>query len=184
MKIIIGLGNYGKTYENTRHNVGFEIVDRLAKKHSISISKFEHKSLVGSGFINGQKVLLVKPQTFMNLSGIAVSSILSYYNLDLSDIIVIYDDISLSLGKIRIRKKGSSGGHNGIKDIIERVGSDVFPRLKFGVDARPPHFDLADWVLSHFSKEETKLLEEKYELAATAVSEMIADVELAANKFN
>ena len=148
MFIIVGLGNPSKEYEGTRHNAGFEVIDRIADKYNISVDTKKHRALIGKGIIGGQKVILAKPQTFMNLSGESVRSLLDYYKVDEEqEFIVIYDDISLDNGQIRIRAKGSAGGHNGIKNIIAHLGGQVFPRVKVGVGEKPSKYDLADYVL-------------------------------------
>ena len=163
MFIIVGLGNPSKEYEGTRHNAGFEVIDRIADKYNISVDTKKHRALIGKGIIGGQKVILAKPQTFMNLSGESVRSLLDYYKVDEEqEFIVIYDDISLDNGQIRIRAKGSAGGHNGIKNIIAHLGGQVFPRVKVGVGEKPSKYDLADYVLGHFSKEEQVLMDEGY----------------------
>ena len=155
MFIIAGLGNPTLQYEGTRHNVGFDVIDMLADRYNISVDGRKGRALIGKGMIGGQKVLLVKPQTYMNLSGESVRSLLDYYKVDEEqELLVIYDDISLGVGQIRIRAKGSAGGHNGIKNIIAHLGGQVFPRIKVGVGEKPPKWDLADYVLGHFSKEE------------------------------
>ena len=155
MYIIVGLGNPGKEYETTRHNTGFQIIDIIAEKYNIDIVERKHKAWIGKGYIDGQKVVLVKPQTFMNLSGESVRAVIDYYKVDEKDeLIVIYDDISMEVGQIRIRKKGSAGGHNGIKNIIAHLGHDTFLRIKVGVGEKPKGYDLADYVLGHFKKEE------------------------------
>ena len=161
MFVIVGLGNPGKKYDNTRHNAGFISIDALADKYGISISEKKHKALCGSGVIEGNKVLLVKPQTFMNLSGESVRSVMDFYKIDPEeDMLVIYDDISLAPGNIRIRKKGSAGGHNGIKSIIAHAGTQNFMRIKVGVGEKPSGWDLADYVLGHFSEEDNAKLKE------------------------
>ena len=154
MYIIVGLGNPTSKYDKTRHNVGFDTIDALADKYSINVNNAKHKALCGQGIIDGEKVLLMKPQTFMNLSGEAVKQAAAFYKVPAENIIVIFDDVSLDVGKMRIRLKGSAGGHNGIKSIIAHMG-DSFPRVKMGVGEKPhPEYDLADWVLSHFSKDD------------------------------
>lgn len=186
MYIIVGLGNPTREYEGTRHNTGFAVIDALADQYNISVDGRKHRAFVGKGVINGQKVILAKPQTFMNLSGESVRSLVDYYKIDPEEeLIVIYDDISLEPGQIRIRAKGSAGGHNGIKNIIAHLGEQVFPRIKVGVGEKPKGYDLADYVLGHFSKGEQVKMEEGYEHAATAVR-MILDGEMQAamNEFN
>lgn len=168
MYIIAGLGNPTKEYENTRHNVGFAVIDRLADKYNIDVSERKHRGFCGKGMIEGQKVLLVKPQTFMNLSGESIRSVMDYYKITPEELIVIYDDISLNPGQLRIRKKGSAGGHNGMKNIIAHLGTSEFPRIKVGVGEKPPQMDLKDYVLSRFSKGEQEQMEEAFGEAAEA----------------
>ena len=186
MFLIVGLGNPGKQYEHTRHNIGFDVMDALAEKYNISISEKKHKALCGKGVINGVKVVLAKPQTYMNLSGESVAELVNYYKMDPEEeMIVIYDDISLAPGNLRIRKKGSAGGHNGIKSIIAHLGTTVFPRIKVGVGEKPKNYDLADYVLGHFSKQERELMEEGYEHASDAVEQIVqGEIEAAMNVFN
>src|SRR5699024_1930673 len=175
MKVIVGLGNPGKKYENTRHNIGFAAIDYIAEKEGININTGKHKALVGSGYIDGVKVLLVKPQTFMNLSGESLRPIMDFYKLEPEDFLVIFDDIDLDVGRIRIRRKGSAGGHNGIKSIISHLGSMEFPRIKIGVGAKPPGYDLADYVLGHFSKADQEILQERFEDVYDAVKLIVGD---------
>lgn len=186
MFLIVGLGNPSEKYDKTRHNAGFDVIDLLAEKYNIEVKEKRAKALCGSGYIEGQKVLLVKPQTFMNLSGESVAPLLNYYKLDVAEaLIVVYDDINLEPGYIRIRKKGSAGGHNGIKDIIAKTGSDQFSRVKVGVGHKPADWDLADFVLSRFSKAERACLEEGLEDAADALAQMICgETEAAMNQYN
>lgn len=186
MFIIVGLGNPTKEYEGTRHNVGFEVIDRLGEKYNISVDARKHRAYIGKGMIGGQKVILAKPQTYMNLSGECVRSLLDYYKIDEEqELLVIYDDISLDNGQIRIRAKGSAGGHNGIKNIIAHLGGQVFPRIKVGVGEKPPKYDLADYVLGHFSKAEQELMDEGYDKAMHA-AELIVQGEMteAMNEYN
>ena len=167
--MIVGLGNPGKDYEKTRHNVGFRSTDLLAGLLKTKIDRLKFKALTRMVTYNGMKVLLVQPQTYMNLSGAAVSALATYYKVKPERILVIFDDISLPVGRIRIRKDGSAGGHNGIKSIIQSLGTDKFPRVKVGVGAKPhPDYDLADWVLSKFSAQEEKDLAPALENAAKA----------------
>ena len=167
--MIVGLGNPGKDYEKTRHNVGFRSTDLLAGLLKTKIDRLKFKALTRMVTYNGMKVLLVQPQTYMNLSGAAVSALATYYKVKPERILVIFDDISLPVGRIRIRKDGSAGGHNGIKSIIQSLGTDQFPRVKVGVGAKPhPDYDLADWVLSRFSAQEEKALAPALENAANA----------------
>ena len=186
MFIIAGLGNPTLQYRGTRHNVGFDVIDTLADKYNIAVETRKSRALIGKGIIAGQKVLLVKPQTYMNLSGESIGELVSYYKVDEEqELLVIYDDVSLDVGQLRIRRKGSAGGHNGIKDIIRHLGTDVFPRIKIGVGEKPKGYDLADYVLGHFSREEREMMEEGYQKATEAV-EMILAGELAEamNVFN
>lgn len=186
MYIIVGLGNPGKQYENTRHNVGFCCIDKLAEKYNISVLEYKHKAIIGKGYIEGQKVILAKPQTFMNLSGESVREILNYYKVEPdTELIVIYDDISLAVGALRIRKKGSAGGHNGIKNILAQIGTDVFKRIKVGVGEKPAGYDLADYVLGHFTPAEKKEIDTACEKAAEAVALLVQEeVDMAMNRFN
>lgn len=186
MFIIIGLGNPGPEYRGTRHNAGFEVIDVLADKYNIPVDTKKHKAYIGKGMIEGQKVILVKPQTYMNLSGESVGSLLDFYKIDEKEkLLVIYDDVSLEPGQIRIRAKGSAGGHNGMKSIIFHAGGQVFPRIKVGVGQKPPKYDLADFVLGHFSKAENEQMEEGYQKAARAAAKIVAgEMEAAMNEYN
>lgn len=184
--IIVGLGNPGTKYENTRHNMGFMAIDTLAEKAGADIKKLRFKSLTAEAVIGGKKALLMKPTTFMNNSGEAVAEALNFYKLTTEQLLVLYDDISLDVGKMRIRGKGSAGGHNGIKSIIYLTGSDVFPRIKMGVGQKPnKDYDLADWVLGHFPKEQGEALEQVFDNAAAA-AELIVNGKItdAMNKYN
>jgi len=186
MYIIAGLGNPTPQYEKTRHNVGFDVIDLLSEKYNIRVNEKKHKALCGTGIIEGQKVLLVKPQTFMNLSGESIGAILNFYKIEPeTNLIVIYDDISLAPGRLRIRKKGSAGGHNGMKSIISHAKTQEFLRIKVGVGEKPQGWDLADYVLGRFSKEDRKLVEEAFEKACDAVGLMVQDeTDKAMNLFN
>ena len=186
MYIIIGLGNPTAQYEGTRHNVGFDVIDRLGEKYNIAVDTKKHKAYIGKGMIDGQKVILVKPQTYMNLSGESVRELVDYYKVDAEEeVLVIYDDISLDVGQLRIRKKGSAGGHNGIKNIIAHLGTQVFPRIKVGVGEKPKNYDLADYVLGHFSKAEGAQMEEGYDRATEAVRLILAgEIDAAMNQYN
>ena len=186
MFIIVGLGNPTLQYRGTRHNVGFDVIDTLADKYNIAVETRKSRALIGKGIIAGQKVLLVKPQTYMNLSGESIGELVSYYKVDEEqELLVIYDDVSLDVGQLRIRRKGSAGGHNGIKDIIRHLGTDVFPRIKIGVGEKPKGYDLADYVLGHFSREEREMMEEGYQKAAEAVEMILAgELDEAMNVFN
>lgn len=186
MYIIAGLGNPTKEYQNTRHNVGFDVIDAIAEKYEISVLEKKHKALIGKGCIDGQKVLLAKPLTYMNLSGESVRELVDYYKIDeKEELIIIYDDISLDVGQLRIRKKGSAGGHNGIKNIISHLGHDTFMRVKVGVGEKPKGYDLADYVLGHFSAAERKIMDESAKKAAEAVKIMMDEsADAAMNIYN
>ena len=186
MYVIAGLGNPDKKYEKTRHNVGFDVIDTIADKYNIAINEKKHRALCGSGYIAGQKVLLVKPQTYINLSGESIQAILNFYKLDAdSELLVIYDDISLAPGRIRVRAKGSAGGHNGIKNIIAMTGTQGFARIKVGVGEKPDGWDLADYVLGHFSREERALVEDAFADAVEATEMFLMDdLNGAMNRFN
>ena len=186
MYIIAGLGNPGKEYENTRHNIGFDVIDRLAEEENIAVMESKHKALIGKGYVAGQKVILAKPQTFMNLSGESIREIVDYYKVDdTTELIVISDDISLDVGQIRIRKKGSAGGHNGIKSIIAMTGTQGFSRIKVGVGEKPQGWDLADHVLGRFSSEDRAKVEEAIGHAMdAAVLMMQGETDKAMNTYN
>ena len=186
MKIIAGLGNPTDQYKGTRHNVGFMAIDRIAEENRIAINQHKFKAMVGLGFIGGERVLLVKPLTYMNLSGESIRPAVDFYKVDMEDILVIYDDISLDPGMVRIRKKGSAGGHNGMKSIIKHLGGDTFPRIRVGIGGeRHPGMDLADYVLGHFSKEEQELLDTALD-NVTKAAELIVqgDIAEAMNKYS
>ena len=184
--IIVGLGNPGKQYELTRHNAGFLFADLLADKNCVKINKIQFKAVTASLTLGGVKCLLMKPQTFMNNSGEAVRQAASFYKIPPERILVVFDDISLPCGRLRIRRKGSDGGHNGIKSIIYHLNSDAFPRVKLGVGEKPhPDYDLADWVLSQFKKDELALLREAAEKAYSAAELIVAgDIDKAMSNFN
>ena len=186
MYIIVGLGNPGKQYAHTRHNVGFDMIDELADKYGISVDTKKHKALIGKGVIEGNKVILAKPQTFMNLSGESVRALIDYYKIEeTEELIIVYDDISLEPGNIRLRTKGSAGGHNGIKSIIAHLGGSVFNRIKIGVGEKPKGYDLADYVLGHFAKGEQLLIAEALTRATEATVKIIdSNIEAAMNKYN
>lgn len=186
MFIIVGLGNPTKEYEGTRHNVGFDVIDAIADKYNISVTERKSRAFCGKGIIEGQKVILVKPQTYMNLSGESVRGLVDYYKVDEeTELLIIFDDISLDVGQLRIRKKGSAGGHNGIKNIIQHLGSNVFQRIKVGVGEKPKEYDLVDYVLGHFSKAEREIMEEGYKNAIEAVEMIVrGDIDAAMNAFN
>ena len=186
MFLLVGLGNREKKYDKTRHNIGFDTIDALADKYNISMNEKKHKALCGTGVIDGVKVLLAKPQTYMNLSGDSVAEIVNFYKIDPEEeMIVIFDDISLAPGNIRVRKKGKAGGHKGIKIIIARTGTQNFMRIKVGVGEKPAGWDLADHVLGHFSREDRALVEDAIKDAeAAAVLMMQGQVDKAMNDFN
>lgn len=186
MYVIAGLGNPKREYENTRHNVGFDVIDAIASKYGIRVIERKHKALIGRGYIDGKKVVLAKPQTFMNLSGESIREIIDYYKADpQSELVVICDDISLELGQLRIRKKGSAGGHNGLKNIIAQLGTDGFSRIKMGVGNKPEGYDLADYVLGHFTGAERRIIEESIGNAVDAAVTMLEKgPDEAMNRFN
>ncbi|MDE7131400.1 MAG: aminoacyl-tRNA hydrolase [Lachnospiraceae bacterium] len=186
MYIIVGLGNPDRQYQNTRHNIGFDVIDVIADKNNITVKERKHKALIGKGLVGGQKAVLVKPQTYMNLSGESVREVIDFYKADeKSELIVISDDISLDVGQIRIRKKGSAGGHNGLKNIILHLGHDEFQRVKMGVGQKPEGYDLVDYVLGHFPKEEREIMDESAKRAADAIEVMIAEgADAAMNLYN
>lgn len=185
MFVIVGLGNPGKKYEKTRHNMGFLAIDKLAEKHDIKVNKLKHKALTGDGFIFGQKALLVKPQTYMNLSGESVREIVSYYDIDLENLIVIYDDFDLEIGTIRIRKKGSAGSHNGMKSIIGQIQSKDFPRIRIGIGKSGGGAEWKDFVLGKTSKQDEKLIEDAVDRAADAVGCILEKgIDKAMNEYN
>lgn len=186
MYIIVGLGNPGKEYAGTRHNIGFDVIETLAEQEKIGVLEKKHKAVIGKGYIGGEKVILAKPQTYMNLSGESVRELVDYYKIDeREELIVISDDISLEPGQIRLRKKGSAGGHNGLKNIIAHLGHDEFQRIKIGVGEKPKGYDLADYVLGHFTSDERKQMDEAAKEAADAIRMILADgMEAAMNRFN
>lgn len=186
MFLIAGLGNPGRQYEKTRHNMGFDTIDELIDRYRIPQGGIAHKAMYGKGMIAGEKVLAVKPLTYMNLSGEAIREYVNYYKMDPeTELIVIYDDIDLEPGQIRIRKKGSAGGHNGIKSIIAQIGTQNFYRIKVGVGAKPKGWDLADYVLGRFSSEERELVDKAICDAADAVEMILKDgIEAAMNHYN
>lgn len=184
--LIVGLGNPGLQYEGTRHNAGFIVIDTLAEKLGAEIKKMKFKSLCTDVSVGGKHCVLMKPTTYMNNSGQSVAEAMAFYKLDIEHIIIVYDDISLDPGKMRIRRKGSDGGHNGIKSIIHLTGEDTFPRIKIGVGKKPhPKYDLADWVLGRFSDEDRSKIDETAQKACTAI-ELIVEgkTDEAMNKFN
>lgn len=184
--IIVGLGNPGKEYAHTRHNAGFIAIDKLAEKYNCSITKMKYKALIGDCTIAGKRVLLMKPQTFMNLSGEAVTQAMNFYKIPPENVIVMFDDISLAVGKMRIRRKGSDGGQKGMRSIIELSGSDNFPRVKIGIGEKPnSKWQLADWVLSRFTSEELKTLDEVTNKACGAVEYILSgNIDKAMSQYN
>lgn len=184
MIVIAGLGNPGKKYENTRHNMGFLTIDRIAEKNDIKVNKIKHRALVGDGFISGHKVLLVKPQTYMNLSGESLREVMNYYNVDIEDLIVIYDDFDIETGSLRIRKKGSAGSHNGMKSVIYQLKDDGFPRVRVGI-GKSGSLDWKDFVLGKVGGAESDAISQAISNAADAVECMISKgIDIAMNKYN
>lgn len=182
---IVGLGNPGRQYEDTKHNVGFHVIDRLAEKYDIQVTKFKNKALMGDGTIKGKRVLLVKPQTFMNLSGESVREIVNFYKIPQERFVVIFDDTSLPCGSVRIREKGSHGGHNGIRNIIDQMGTDEFNRIKVGIGEKPNGWDLADYVLAKFAPDDLPLMEQGMDKAVLGVELMLSrGIQDAANRVN
>ena len=186
MYIIAGLGNPGKEYTSTRHNIGYMTIDRFAERYGIAFSDKKFNSLMGKGVVEGQKVILLKPLTYMNLSGEAIREACDYYKIDPEEeLIVLYDDISLPVGLLRVRPKGSAGGHNGIKNIIANLGTEIFKRIKIGVGEKPNRMDLADYVLGHFTKEELAKENEAFDKAGEAILLLMeGKTEEAMNRFN
>ena len=169
--LIVGLGNVGKEYDNTRHNIGFQAIDYIAAKHNIDINRIKFKGIYGDGIIEGNKVILLKPTTYMNLSGESIREVMNFYKILEEELIVLYDDISLPVGRLRIREKGSAGGHNGIKSIIANIGTEKFPRVKIGIGQ--PNHDLVSHVLGKFTSEESEVLNKVIPVCSDAVAEMI-----------
>ncbi|MCG4611321.1 aminoacyl-tRNA hydrolase [Anaeromassilibacillus senegalensis] len=184
--LVVGLGNPGSKYDGTRHNTGFMAIDRIAEKAGVQINRLKFKGLCARAEVGGKSVLLLKPSTFMNLSGQSVQEAMQFYKLPAEKVIVLFDDISLPVGRMRIRMKGSDGGHNGMKNIIYLSGKDTFPRIKLGIGAKPnPGWDLADWVLSRFTEQEQKQLSDVFDHAAVAVALMVnGNSTEAMNRFN
>jgi PTH1 family peptidyl-tRNA hydrolase len=183
--ILAGLGNPGLKLEKTRHNVGFDTIDLIAEHYGIKVNKLKHKALTGEGIIKGERVLLLKPQTYMNLSGESIREAVEWYKIPPENLIIIYDDVDLTLGKIRVRPSGSSGTHNGMKSVIYLLQTDSFPRVRIGIGKAPDGWDLAGYVLSRFPPEERKLVDSAIEAAAEAAVTIIAEgVEKAMSRFN
>ncbi len=184
MLAIIGLGNPGANYDKTRHNVGFRVIDLMSRRYGIAVSRTRSRALVGEGLAGGQRIALVKPQTYMNLSGESVQDLMRWYKLMPQDILIISDDIDLPPGSVRIRPHGGAGTHNGLRNIIQMTGSDRFPRIRIGVGAPPPQWDLKDWVLSGFGEDQT-VMDEALRTAADAADCFITGgIDLAMNRFN
>lgn len=185
MKIIIGLGNPGRQYEDTRHNAGFMVLDKFADKHEVDISKARFNALLGEVFVNGEKVVLVKPMTYMNNSGQAVGEVLNFYKPDLEDIIVVVDDIEIELGMLRIRAKNGKGTHNGLKSIYAHLKTDGYAKMKLGVGKFKRDMDLADFVLARPSKEDDEIIDDLIDRAVEALDEFTASpIDIVMNKFN
>lgn len=185
MYLIVGLGNPGTKYAHTRHNVGFDVMEKLSKKLNVSISREKDEALIGECFVGGKKAILALPQTYMNLSGEAVMRLVNYYKIEPEDLLVVYDDIDLAPGFIRIRKNGSAGTHNGMRSIIGLLGFENFPRLRVGVGQKREGYELADWVLGHYIGEEADVQDKAFELAADAIIDYIENgIESAMCKYN
>lgn len=185
MYIIIGLGNPSREYEHTRHNIGFDVITRISSEYNIPLDFKKHKAICGKGVIEGERVVLAMPQTYMNLSGESVRELVDFYKVPNENIIVIYDDISLDVGQLRIRSKGSAGGHNGIKSIIAHLGSQEFPRIKVGVGDKPKGWDLADYVLSRFQGVDAAIIKDSILKSSHAVKDIIKDgLDSAMNLYN
>ncbi len=183
--VIAGLGNPGGKYENTRHNVGFDAIDLLSQQYGIKVSKLKHKALIGDGTIKNERVLLVKPQTFMNLSGESIRDLVDWFKVPMERLIVIYDDVDLPLGKVRIRPSGSSGTHNGMRSVIYQLQKDNFPRVRIGIDKAPEGWELADYVLGRFNPEERKTIGGAISNAADAAAAIVSSgVSTAMNLYN
>jgi peptidyl-tRNA hydrolase, PTH1 family len=173
VKLIVGLGNPGKQYEETRHNVGFKVIDELSNRMNIELNETKFKGLYGRGMVHGEKVILLKPMTYMNLSGESVSGLMRYYDITESDLLVCYDELDLPVGKIRLRYKGSAGGHNGIKSIINLVGTQEFNRIRIGIDRPQPGSNIADYVLGKFNPEDKILIQDMVKKSAEACEEWL-----------
>ncbi len=184
MYIVVGLGNPGKKYDVTRHNIGFEVIDNLSRLYHVKVNKVKAKALIGEARVGTEKVLLVKPQTYMNLSGESVRELMDYYKIPMENLIIIYDDIDIDPGKIRIRKKGSAGSHNGMRNIVYMLSSDQFPRIRLGV-GKNDRMDLASYVLKKLTKEEIEVFIPSVKAATEAVDSMIREgIDKAMNKYN
>lgn len=185
MYLIVGLGNPEEEYSNTRHNMGFDTINKLAKKLNIEVNKKKFKALYGSGIVNGQKIILIKPQTYMNLSGEAIIEFKNFYKIDSKDIIVIYDDLDIEPGKIKIRKKGGPGTHNGMKSVVSNLQTEDFPRIRIGIGEPTYKNDLLNFILTKIPSEEYEVLEKATENAANAIVDIISNgIDTAMNKYN
>lgn len=185
MYIIVGLGNPSREYEATRHNIGFDAITRISDDYRIPLNMKKHKAICGSGFIEGQKVILAQPQTYMNLSGESVRELADFYKVPAENIIIIYDDINLDVGQLRVRAKGSAGGHNGIKSIINHLGTQEFPRIRVGVGNKPDGWDLADYVLGRFPRDEEPVVRFALQRASEACTDLILKgMEYTMNQYN
>jgi PTH1 family peptidyl-tRNA hydrolase len=185
MYILVGLGNPTAKYQATRHNIGWDAITRISDEYRIPMDNKRHKAICGKGHIDGQKVILAQPMTYMNLSGESVRELVDFYKVTPEEVIVIYDDISLEVGQLRIRKKGSAGGHNGIKSIISHLGTDEFPRIKIGVGDKPKDWDLADYVLSRFAKEENEVIRGALKDTMDACKMIVnGEIDAAMNQYN
>ncbi|WP_419882619.1 aminoacyl-tRNA hydrolase [Peribacillus sp. B-H-3] len=173
MKIIAGLGNPGKQYEKTRHNIGFEAIDELSRNWSIPLDQAKHKGIYGSGSVNGEKVILLKPLTYMNLSGESIGAVMDFFKLEVNDLVVLYDDLDLPAGKIRLRQKGSAGGHNGIKSTIAHMGTQEFNRIRIGIGRPEGRIPVTDYVLGRFTKEEWPVMSEAVDKSVNACEEWL-----------
>jgi PTH1 family peptidyl-tRNA hydrolase len=173
MKLIVGLGNPGREYELTRHNIGFMAIDELAKRWNISLNEQKFKGVFGAGFVNGEKVILLKPLTYMNLSGESIRSLMDYYKIDVEDFVVMYDDLDIPVGKLRLRMKGSAGGHNGVKSTISHLGTQEFQRIRMGIDRPKNGMKVVDYVLGRFTSEEIPNVNHSIEKAADACEEWL-----------
>lgn len=184
--LVVGLGNPGDKYENTRHNAGFMVIDALADRKNIPVQRLKHRALTNSAQVGGRRVLLMKPVTYMNLSGEAVADAARFYKIPPERVLVISDEVALPLGKLRLRKSGSAGGHNGLKNIIQHLGTDQFPRLRVGVGDKPhPDYDMIDWVMSKFQGEDKKAMDAAVDRAAEAVEVLLSEgFDKAMSRFN
>ena len=185
MYLIVGLGNPEADYSKTRHNMGFNVINKLSEKYGIEVNKSKFKGLVGNGIMEGEKVVFLKPQTFMNLSGESVIEAMNFYKISPEELVVIYDDIDIEPGVIRIRRNGSAGTHNGMRSIVEHIKTEAFPRIRVGIGKPQGHMDMISHVIGHIPEEEVKLLDEGVELAKNAVIETVKNsIDSAMNKFN